>query len=99
MSQGANTRTAAGALWPNGVAVPLITPFSTTPERLVDHSALASQVVRVAQAGCGIVLLGTNGEGTSFRFQHSLITHLACSLAFISKRTDRSRSDWSESFE
>jgi dihydrodipicolinate synthase/N-acetylneuraminate lyase len=29
----------------------------------IDHDALAKQVVRLAKAGVGIVLLGTNGEG------------------------------------
>lgn len=48
-------------VWPNGVSVPLTTPFKA--DESVDHDALAQQVVRLAKAGVRIVLLGTNGEG------------------------------------
>ena len=53
----------ASKLWPEGVSVPVVTPFLDTPERPVNHDALAKQVVRIAKAGLGIVVLGTNGEG------------------------------------
>jgi dihydrodipicolinate synthase/N-acetylneuraminate lyase len=49
--------------WANGVSVPLATPFRA--DESVDHAALAAQVTRLAKAGVGIVLLGTNGEGES----------------------------------
>jgi hypothetical protein len=49
--------------WANGVSVPLATPFRA--DESVDHPALAAQVTRLAKAGVGIVLLGTNGEGES----------------------------------
>jgi dihydrodipicolinate synthase/N-acetylneuraminate lyase len=45
----------------NGVYTPLITPM--TEDEQVDHPALEKQVIRLANAGMGIVLLGTNGEG------------------------------------
>lgn len=47
--------------WANGPSVPLTTPFRD--DESIDHDALAKQVVRLAKAGEGIVLLGTNGEG------------------------------------
>lgn len=50
-------------LWANGPSVPLTTPFKA--DESIDHDALAKQVVRLAKAGVGIVLLGTNGEGES----------------------------------
>lgn len=49
--------------WANGPSVPLTTPFRD--DESIDHEALAKQVVRLAKAGEGIVLLGTNGEGKS----------------------------------
>lgn len=49
-------------LWANGVSVPLTTPFRA--DESIDTAALAAQVVRLAQAGVGIVLLGTNGEAS-----------------------------------
>lgn len=45
----------------NGVYTPLITPM--TDDEQVDLDALRKQVVRLAEAGMGLVLLGTNGEG------------------------------------
>lgn len=45
----------------NGVYTPLITPM--TSDGQVNLPALGKQVVRLADAGMGIVLLGTNGEG------------------------------------
>lgn len=54
---------AASKLWKNGPAVPLTTPFKA--DESVDYEALAKQVVRLAKADVGIVLLGTNGEGQS----------------------------------
>ena len=47
--------------WANGPSVPLTTPFRE--DESIDYEALAKQVVRLAKAGEGIVLLGTNGEG------------------------------------
>jgi dihydrodipicolinate synthase/N-acetylneuraminate lyase len=47
----------------NGAYCPLITPFKSDDES-IDHDALARQVVRLAKAGMGIVVLGTNGEGS-----------------------------------
>ncbi|KAF7305980.1 Dihydrodipicolinate synthase [Mycena chlorophos] len=43
-----------------GVWCPLITPF--TPDEEIDYPALKAQVLRLAKARMGIVLLGTNGE-------------------------------------
>lgn len=40
---------------------PLVTPFTHDEE--VDWDALVKQVLRLANARMGIVLLGTNGEG------------------------------------
>lgn len=40
---------------------PLTTPFTQDEE--VDYDALVRQVLRLARAKMGIVLLGTNGEG------------------------------------
>ncbi|KAL1409037.1 hypothetical protein Q8F55_005861 [Vanrija albida] len=54
--------TTATKLWPNGVSVPLTTAFK--PDESIDTDAIAAQVVRLAQAGVGIVLLGTNGEAS-----------------------------------
>ncbi|CAK9779500.1 putative dihydrodipicolinate synthase [Cutaneotrichosporon oleaginosum] len=54
--------TTATKLWANGVSVPLTTPFKADDS--VDTGALATQVVRLAKAGVGIVLLGTNGEAS-----------------------------------
>lgn len=45
----------------NGVYTPLITPM--TDDEQVDLTALKKQVVRLANVGMGLVLLGTNGEG------------------------------------
>jgi dihydrodipicolinate synthase/N-acetylneuraminate lyase len=47
----------------NGVYTPLITAM--TDDEQVDIDAVQKQVVRLADAGMGIVLLGTNGEGKS----------------------------------
>lgn len=52
----------ATKLWPNGVSVPLTTAFKA--DESIDTDAIAAQVVRLAQAGVGIVLLGTNGEAS-----------------------------------
>jgi hypothetical protein len=50
----------------NGVYCPLITPFTSDDgEARIDVPALEKQVLRMAKAGMGIVLLGTNGEGES----------------------------------
>ncbi|TFL04977.1 putative dihydrodipicolinate synthase [Pterulicium gracile] len=49
--------------FPNGVYCPLTTPFKAQTEE-VDYDALKTQVVRLAKARCGIVLLGTNGEAS-----------------------------------
>jgi hypothetical protein len=45
----------------NGVYTPLITAM--TDDEQVDLEAVKKQVVRLADSGMGIVLLGTNGEG------------------------------------
>jgi hypothetical protein len=47
----------------DGVYTPLITAMTEDEE--VDLEAVKKQVVRLADAGMGIVLLGTNGEGES----------------------------------
>lgn len=47
----------------DGVYCPLITPFKPETEA-VDFDALQAQVVRLASARMGIVLLGTNGEAS-----------------------------------
>ncbi|KAJ7772738.1 dihydrodipicolinate synthase [Mycena maculata] len=47
----------------NGVYCPLVTPFKAETEA-VDFDALEAQVVRLANARMGIVLLGTNGEAS-----------------------------------
>lgn len=49
-------------LWAKGPSVPLTTPFRD--DESIDHEALAKQVVRLAKAKVGIVLLGTNGEAS-----------------------------------
>lgn len=48
---------------------PLVTPFKADTEE-VDHEALKRQVVRLAGARMGIVLLGTNGEGNQSTCRH-----------------------------
>ena len=45
----------------NGVYTPLITAM--TDDEQVNLEAVKKQVVRLADSGMGIVLLGTNGEG------------------------------------
>ncbi|KAJ7495872.1 putative dihydrodipicolinate synthase [Mycena galericulata] len=47
----------------NGVYCPLVTPFKAETEA-IDFDALRAQVVRLASARMGIVLLGTNGEAS-----------------------------------
>lgn len=80
--------------WANGPSVPLTTPMRA--DESIDHEAIAKQVVRLAQAGVGIVLLGTNGEGECYTIQgggHWL--DLACTFVFVlgllgeAKRTPR----------
>ncbi|KAJ7187890.1 putative dihydrodipicolinate synthase [Mycena filopes] len=46
-----------------GVYCPLITPFKPVTEE-IDFDALKTQVVRLANARMGIVVLGTNGEAS-----------------------------------
>ncbi|KAK4699291.1 4-hydroxy-2-oxoglutarate aldolase, partial [Phenoliferia sp. Uapishka_3] len=48
--------------FPNGVYCPLITPFLENEE--LDIPAWETQVLRLAKAGMGLVLLGTNGEAS-----------------------------------
>lgn len=67
----------ASRKWANGPSVPLTTPFRE--DETIDHEALAKQVVRLAKAGEGIVLLGTNGEGESRRVKS--LDPGACPLA------------------
>ncbi|KAK7000702.1 putative dihydrodipicolinate synthase [Favolaschia claudopus] len=47
----------------DGAYCPLVTPFKPDTEE-VDYDALRSQVVRLANARMGIVVLGTNGEAS-----------------------------------
>ncbi|KAJ7451730.1 putative dihydrodipicolinate synthase [Mycena galericulata] len=47
----------------NGVYCPLVTPFKAETEA-IDFDALRAQVVRLASARMGVVLLGTNGEAS-----------------------------------
>jgi hypothetical protein len=56
-----NTNGTHSRKFENGVYTPLTTPM--TDDEQVDLAALKKQVVRLADAGMGIVLLGTNGEG------------------------------------
>lgn len=56
-----STNNASTRKFENGVYTPLITPM--TDDEQVDIAALRKQVVRLADAGMGLVLLGTNGEG------------------------------------
>lgn len=57
------TSTAPRRAFPSsGVHCPLVTPFDPSTGG-VAVEALKKQVVRLADAGMGIVLLGTNGEG------------------------------------
>ncbi|WVQ84667.1 hypothetical protein IAT38_006822 [Cryptococcus sp. DSM 104549] len=53
---------APSRLWANGPSVPLVTPMNA--DESVNYDALAKQTVRLAKAGMGIVLLGTNGEAS-----------------------------------
>ncbi|WWC91804.1 uncharacterized protein L201_006751 [Kwoniella dendrophila CBS 6074] len=52
----------ASRLWANGVSVPLVTAMNA--DESINYDALAKQTVRLAKAGMGIVLLGTNGEAS-----------------------------------
>ena len=61
MSKHVNGDASAHPKWSPGPGAPLTTPFND--DQSVNHSALAKQVIRVAQTGTGIVLLGTTGEG------------------------------------
>lgn len=67
------SRTLPSRPFHNGVYCPLITPF--TADEQIDIPALQKQVIRMASAGMGIVLLGTNGEG-EFRSSHPRTGHL-----------------------
>ena len=51
--------------FPNGVYTPLVTPFTEDEE--LDIPNWQKAVLRLAKAGMGLVLLGTNGEGQSMR--------------------------------
>lgn len=64
----------------NGVYCPLITPFKPDTEE-VDYEAIQRQVVRLAKADMGIVLLGTNGEGEFY-----------CSLVYENAQAERTDS-------
>ncbi|KAJ9110192.1 hypothetical protein QFC20_003044 [Naganishia adeliensis] len=57
-----STNNASTRKFENGVYTPLITPM--TDDEQVDIAALRKQVVRLADAGMGLVLLGTNGEAS-----------------------------------
>ncbi|WVR00115.1 hypothetical protein IAU59_007257 [Kwoniella sp. CBS 9459] len=52
----------APRVWAGGPSVPLITAMN--PDESINYDALAKQTVRLAKAGMGIVLLGTNGEAS-----------------------------------
>ncbi|WVW86274.1 hypothetical protein I302_108316 [Kwoniella bestiolae CBS 10118] len=52
----------ASRLWAGGPSVPLITAMNA--DESINYDALAKQTVRLAKAGMGIVLLGTNGEAS-----------------------------------
>jgi hypothetical protein len=56
-----NGSTSTSRPFNNGVYTPLITAM--TDDEQVDLEAVKKQVVRMAESGMGIVLLGTNGEG------------------------------------
>ncbi|CEH15328.1 4-HYDROXY-2-OXOGLUTARATE ALDOLASE, MITOCHONDRIAL-RELATED [Ceraceosorus bombacis] len=49
---------------PGGVYVPLVTPFTPSPEEDLDLEAFKKVALRVASAGCGLVVLGTGGEAS-----------------------------------
>ncbi|WWD19716.1 hypothetical protein CI109_104180 [Kwoniella shandongensis] len=53
---------APSKVWAGGPSVPLVTPFKA--DESIDFDALSKQAVRLAKAGMGIVLLGTNGEAS-----------------------------------
>lgn len=46
-----------------GVYAPVVTPFGEDEE--LDFAAWRKHVVRMAQSGVGLCVLGTNGEGES----------------------------------
>lgn len=50
------------SLWAGGPSVPLITAMNA--DESINYDALAKQTIRLAKAGVGIVLLGTNGEAS-----------------------------------
>ncbi|KAK6909311.1 dihydrodipicolinate synthase [Kwoniella mangroviensis CBS 10435] len=52
----------ASRLWAGGPSVPLVTAMNA--DESINYDALAKQTVRLAKAGLGIVLLGTNGEAS-----------------------------------
>jgi dihydrodipicolinate synthase/N-acetylneuraminate lyase len=66
--------------WANGPSVPLTTPFRD--DESIDHEALAKQVVRLAKAGEGIVLLGTNGEGESDNHEALMKLEIIADISF-----------------
>ncbi|KGB76856.1 dihydrodipicolinate synthase [Cryptococcus deuterogattii 99/473] len=49
-------------VWAGGPSVPLVTAMND--DESINYDALAKQTVRLAKAGLGIVLLGTNGEAS-----------------------------------
>lgn len=54
--------------FPNGVYTPLTTAM--TADEQINLEAVKKQVLRLANVGMGIVLLGTNGEGELTRKPH-----------------------------
>lgn len=60
MARSANPRPVTG-----GMYVPVITPFDDNEE--IDFQKFEAHVRKVADAGCGIVVMGTNGEGEKRR--------------------------------
>jgi hypothetical protein len=67
----------------NGAYCPMITPFKA--DESVDHDALASQVVRLAKAGMGIVVLGTNGEGALEEEIDYIVSYKKLTLPVVTK--------------
>lgn len=58
-------------VWAGGPSVPLVTAMND--DESINYEALAKQTVRLAKAGLGIVLLGTNGEGQSHKCEEMSI--------------------------
>ena len=55
---------------PGGVYVPIVTPFKSNED--LDEVTLQTHCLRVANAGCGLVLMGTNGEASHMTRQERI---------------------------